>query len=203
MLYAPVYVACALNPVGVIALPVLPAVFVDPSGGSCLLGRTRPALLHKAFFGWNRLRPRHWLDEGSLGLDVDQRGAIDTIKPANSDVVTQNANKLHDGRPYGVGAHGRPQRKRAMHMSVVSRALQHDISRGLMEPVKDLKLLIALDSSDRIAPGRSNIENAGRTVYGTLARGFSTRFLRRPRLTYEIKPRMWFIGKCNLQFVDT
>ncbi len=114
-------------------------------------------------------------EQAAVGLDVDQRRAVEAIealdeKPRAIDLFQDDDRGADRVRP-----HRRAQRKRAMGLAVRGRALQHEVAAGAVEPVEDLQPLEALDAAQRRHPGLEHLDDADRPVLAALSRRFQPR----------------------------
>jgi len=102
---------------------------LTPPPGRSLLIATSAARLHKLpRLKIPCLRRGERGELAAVGLDVEQRRAVEAVEPAHQYHIALDALQFHDRGPDRIGPHGRTQRKRAARRLVVLRTLQHKVA---------------------------------------------------------------------------
>src|SRR5213595_3034958 len=73
------------------------------------------------------LGPGETVDRGEVGLDVEQRRAVDAVDVAHGECRPLDADELHGGERDRVGPHRRAQREGATRVLQMRRRLLHQV----------------------------------------------------------------------------
>ena len=105
----------------------------------------------------------------TVGLEIDERRLIQAVETSDEQARPFALDERRERRADRVRANGRAQRKRAARLTVIARALAHEIAARFMQPVEDLDPLERLDPVQRRDPWLENLDAADRPVGAPLA----------------------------------
>ena len=111
----------------------------------------------------------------AVGLEVDERRLIEAVETPDQKRRPLALDQDGQRRPDRVRPNRRAQRKRAARLTVIGRALAHEIAAQFMQPIEDLDPLERLDPIQRRDPGLEDLDAADRPVGSPLARTFEAR----------------------------
>ena len=112
----------------------------------------------------------------TVGLEIDQRGFVEAIKPAHQHARSFDADEFDDRGADRIGSDRRAQRKCAARLAVFLRALQHDVARRAMQPVDHFQMRVEIDAHERRHPRLKNLDPADRAIMAALPRRLLTQF---------------------------
>jgi hypothetical protein len=75
-------------------------------------------------------------EQSAVGLEVDQRRAVEAIEAAHQQHRSLDLHQLDDRSADGIGTHRRAQREDAAGVAVAFRGLQGEIAPRLVQPVE-------------------------------------------------------------------
>src|SRR5882672_12105442 len=121
------------------------------------------------------LRRRQRLEQSAVGLEIDERRAVEAIEPAHEQNRSLDPHELHDRRADGIGTDRRTQREYAACRAIVFWALARQIASRFVEPVEHLQTLECFDAAEPELPRRAELKAARRPVGSALSRTVETR----------------------------
>jgi hypothetical protein len=107
-------------------------------------------------------------------LEVDQRGAIEAVKPADQQHQAIPRNQRGNSCTDWIWPYRRAQRESAAGGAVICRTLTHEIPPRLMEPIEYFDSFEVIDSIEGISPAFANLDPADRSIGTSLSRTFKT-----------------------------
>ena len=109
-------------------------------------------------------RPRRppRIGRGEVGLEVDERRAVETIEANDLEPVAIDPNQPHHAHGDRVGPGRRAQRKGAALDAVVPRHLQDDVAAGFVHPVEHDQVAAALHVLEGGRPAGIDLDRADR-----------------------------------------
>src|SRR5829696_7544484 len=87
----------------------------------------------------SRLLRRERGEGAAVGLQVEERRAVEAVEAAHQDGRALHADEPHQRGADRVRAHGRAQREGAARRAVALRALPDEVAAGLVQPVEHLQ----------------------------------------------------------------
>src|SRR5215510_4312871 len=121
-----------------------------------------------------RLARRDRREQRAVGLEIDERRAVEAVEPAHQEAVGFHFHQAGDAAADRVGTHRRAQAEGAARRPVVRRALPHQVAPRQVHPIEDLDALIVVDAVESRDPRREDLDAAGRPVGAPLARAHQT-----------------------------
>src|SRR5262245_27553845 len=110
------------------------------------------------------------LEQAAVGLEIDQRRAVEAVQAAHQQHRPLDLDELHDRRADRIGPHRRAQRENATGIAVAARTLQHKIAPRLVQPVEHFQALELADAVEALVPRLEDFYAAGRAVGPALPR---------------------------------
>src|SRR5262249_44553208 len=134
------------------------------------------------------------VDRGEVGLDVDERRAVDAVDPAYAERGCIDAKQLHGGERDGVGPHRRTQGKGAPGVAQVRRHLLYEIAPCSVHPIKQPDVAIEGEVCEPRRIARIKLDPAYGVGLRRALRAVAARFERRADAADEIDPSIVGVG---------
>src|ERR1700722_14095918 len=135
----------------------------------------RIAVAYHVVFSRRQSRRRERREQAAVGLQVDERRPIEAVKTPDQERRPPPLDQRRQRRPDRVRADRRAQRKRAARLTIIGRALAHEITPRLLQPIEDLDPLDPFDPRQPRDPGLSDFDAADGAIASPLARSIKTR----------------------------
>src|SRR5262245_56331428 len=113
---------------------------------------------------------RYAIGRGEIGLDVEERRAIQAIETDHRQPVAINAQKLDDAHGDGVGPGRGAQREGPASNAAMSRNLEHKRARRPVHPIEKDDMGAGFDVLESLAPAGVDLDNANRLGFARVLR---------------------------------
>src|SRR5262245_53943872 len=117
-----------------------------------------------------RLARRDRREQTPIGLEIDERRAVEAIQPAHQQGASLHLHQIDDAAADRIGPGRRAQAERSACRSVIGRALPDQIAARQVQPIENFEALVLRDAVERGNPRRENLDATGRPIAAYLAR---------------------------------
>ncbi len=131
---------------------------------------------------------RHAVGGSEIGLDVEQRRAVQAIQPDNRQGRPLDLHQPHHAHGDGIGAGRRAQGEGAALDAVLAGNLEHQGPGRLIHPVDQNEVAAGLDVLEAVGPAQVDLDGADGVGFLRVFRAVLALFPGRPDAADEIDP---------------